>query len=49
MKALGEQMDERLQDVLTPEQLEAWRESGEAMIQMQAGQLHQASQMFNKE
>lgn len=49
MKALGEQMDQSLQDILTPGQLEAWRQSGEAMMQLQAGQLHQASQMFNNE
>ena len=49
MKMLGEQMDKSLQGILTPEQLAAWRESGEAMMQMQAGQLYQAGQMFGSE
>lgn len=49
MMALGEQMDTRMQDLLTPEQLAAWRESGAAMQALIEGQLIQANQMFGSE
>lgn len=49
MKTVGEQMDQRVQGILTPEQLEAWRESGAAMQALVEGQLMQASQMFGSE
>ncbi|MBT8042353.1 MAG: hypothetical protein KJN98_04230 [Pontiella sp.] len=46
MKALGERMDRRMQEILTPEQLAAWRESGAAMQALIEGQLTQANQAF---
>ncbi len=49
MKTLGEQMDRRMQGILTPEQLAAWRESGEAMQALIEGQLIQANQAFGGE
>ncbi len=48
-KAAGELMDRRMQEILTPEQLEAWRQSGAAMMEMQTAQLQQAAQMFGGE
>ena len=48
-KAAGELMDRRMQEILTPEQLEAWRQSGAAMMEMQTAQLQQAGQMFGGE
>lgn len=49
MMALGELMDKRMQELLTPEQLAAWRESGAAMQALMEGQLIQANQMFGSE
>ena len=49
IKALGELMDLRMQDILTPEQLAAWRESGLAIQALVEGQLMQANQMFGSE
>ena len=49
MTAVGARMDERMQTILTPEQLEAWRESGAAMQALISGQLIQANQAFGKE
>lgn len=43
---LGEQIDARLSQLLTPEQMDAYHESGKAMLDMHIGQLHQAKQMF---
>jgi len=48
-KAAGELMDRRMQEILTPEQLEAWRQSGAAMMEMQTAQMQQAAQMFGGE
>jgi hypothetical protein len=47
--ALGELMDRRMQEILTPEQLAAWRESGAAMQALMEGQLQQAGMMFGSE
>lgn len=47
--ALGELMDQRMQEILTPEQLAAWRQSGVAMQALIEGQLIQANQMFGSE
>jgi hypothetical protein len=47
--ALGVLMDQRVQEILTPEQLEAWRESGAAMQALIEGQLQQANMMFGGE
>jgi hypothetical protein len=47
--ALGELMDRRMQEILTPEQLAAWRESGVAMQALMEGQLQQAGMMFGSE
>lgn len=49
MIALGALMDQRMQEILTPEQLEAWRESGAAMQALIEGQLQQANLMFGNE
>lgn len=49
MMDLGELMDQRLQELLTPEQLAAWRESGAAMQALIEGQLIQAGQMYGNE
>ena len=49
IKALGELMDQRMQDILTPEQLAAWRESGAAMQVLIEGQLIQANRTFGNE
>ncbi|RKX45157.1 MAG: hypothetical protein DRP64_05190 [Verrucomicrobia bacterium] len=49
MKAMGEQMDGRMQEILTPEQLAAWRQSGAAMMEMQTAQMQQAQQMLGGE
>ena len=49
MKAMGEQMDGRMQEILTPEQLAAWRQSGTAMMEMQTAQMQQAQQMLGGE
>lgn len=49
MKTMGDQMDRRMQEILTPEQLAAWRESGTAMQALMEGQLMQANQMFGDE
>jgi hypothetical protein len=48
-KILGERMDQRMQVILTPDQLAAWRESGLAMQNLVEGQLRQAGQMFSEE
>ena len=42
-------MYERLQGILTPEQLEAWATSGNAMQAMSEAQMHQAGEMFSSE
>ncbi|HSR87785.1 MAG TPA: hypothetical protein VLL07_02430 [Pontiella sp.] len=47
--ALGKLMDARMQEILTPEQLEAWRESGAAMQALIEGQLQQANMIFGGE
>jgi NADH dehydrogenase/NADH:ubiquinone oxidoreductase subunit G len=49
LNTLGEQMDRRMQRILAPEQLTAWRESGEAMKSMVAGQLYQTRQIAGGE
>ncbi len=49
VQAVGELMDKRLQELLTPEQLQAWRESGAAMQALIQGQLIQASQLYGGE
>lgn len=49
MKIVGELMDQRMQEILTPEQLAAWRESGLAMQALVEGQLIQANQMTGGE
>ena len=49
MKALGVLMDQRMQEILPPEQLAAWRESGAAMEALVGGQLIQANQAFGNE
>lgn len=49
MIALGALMDQRVQEILTPEQLAAWRESGAAMQALMEGQLQQASVLFGSE
>ncbi len=49
MKTMGEQMDKRMEEILTPEQLEAWRQSGAAMREMQTAQMQQAQQLFGGE
>ena len=49
LTAMGELMDKRMQDILTPEQLAAWRESGAAMQALIGGQLIQAQQAFGGE
>lgn len=49
MKFAGELMDQRMQEILTPEQLAAWRESGLAMQALVEGQLMQANQMTGGE
>ncbi len=46
VKAVGELMDQRMQAILTPEQLAAWRESGLAIQSLIEGQLLQANQMY---
>lgn len=43
---LGENIDARLEQTLTPEQLAAYHESGKAMLDMHFAQLQQARQMF---
>ncbi|RKX43359.1 MAG: hypothetical protein DRP64_08310, partial [Verrucomicrobia bacterium] len=48
-KAAGELMDRRMQEILTPEQLAAWRQSGLAMQDMMIAQMQQAGQMFGGE
>ncbi len=48
-KAAGELMDRRMQEILTPEQLAAWRQSGQAMQDMMIAQMQQAGQMFGGE
>lgn len=48
-KVMGEEMYERLKEILTPEQLEAWAKSGEAMQAMSDAQMQQAGQMFGGE
>jgi hypothetical protein len=49
MRAVGELMDMRMQEILTPEQLAAWRDSGLAMQALVEGQLIQANQMYSDE
>ncbi len=49
MKTMGEQMDRRMQEILTTEQLEAWRQSGAAMMEMHSAQMQQARQMLGGE
>ena len=49
VEAMGAQMYERLQGILTPEQLEAWATSGKAMQAMSDAQMHQAGEMFGGE
>ncbi len=49
MTAVGELMDKRMQEILTPEQLAAWRQSGVAMQALVEGQLMQANQMYSGE
>lgn len=43
---LGENINARLEQILTPEQMTAYTESGKAMLDMHVAQLHQARQMF---
>ena len=49
VRMLGEQMDQHMQTVLTPEQLEAWRASGMAMQSLMEGQLQQAGQLYGQD
>lgn len=49
VKAVGELMDRRMQEILTPEQLEAWRESGLAIQALVEGQLIQANQIYGSQ
>ena len=44
LRMLSDMEIKRLQVILTPEQLAAWRESAEAIVQMLVGQLHQTNQ-----
>lgn len=47
--ALAEKINARLKLILTPEQFQAYKESGEAMLNLQNQQLQQAKQMFGGE
>lgn len=46
---LGENINRQLETILTPEQMAAYLESGEAMLHLQASQLQQAKQAFGGE
>ena len=46
---LGENINRQLETILTPEQMAAYLESGEAMLNLQASQLQQAKQAFGGE
>jgi hypothetical protein len=47
LKILGDMEEKHLQDILTPEQLAAWREGAEAIVQLLVGQLHQTNQSID--
>ena len=46
---LGQLIDERLMQILTPEQMQAYHKSGKAMLDMHFAQLQQARQMFGEQ
>ena len=49
VRALMDESGDQIKEILTPEQLAAWRESGAAMQALVEGQLQQAGMMFGNE